>query len=141
MRIPLMRELPEELLSFIWELVPGHVRALVDKTNYRFYHSQLYDLIPKRSRSALHRDLIRHDCSFVMRIILKEQLKSLSSYKRYNYQSMTHRSYLDFLYYWAQHTGASRCSVVIRNSIDVPAFGVNRPKNNRTKGTRWTSLT
>ena len=141
MRIPLMRELPDELLSLIWELVPGDVRALVDKNNYRVYHSHLYDRIPVRSRLALHRDLIRHDCSFVMKMILEEQLHSLGSFKRYSYQSMVHRSYLDFLHYWAQHEGASRCCALIRSSMGVPAFGANRPKNNRTKGTRWTSST
>jgi len=141
MRISLMHELPDELVKLIWNYVPEHLRALVDKSNYKTFHSHLYELIPERSRSALHRDLIRHDCSFVMTTILQEQFHTLSLYKRYNYQSMVHRSYLDFLHYLAQHSGASRCSLVIRDSMDLSAFGANRPKNNRTKGTRWTNLT
>ena len=139
MRLSLFRLLPDELIGLIWEKIPLASKAWLSRDFFARYHPMLYSRIQSRARLSMHREMVRTDASFVMRRILSEQGKGMLVERNYRFNVTTYPTYIQFLLEWGQRNGATRCVEMIQEFRRNSGLGTNRPKNNRTKGTRWSN--
>ena len=87
----------------------------------------------------MHRELVRTDSVFVLKRILSEQGRTMLVERCYRFNVTTYPTYIQFLLDWGQRNGATRCVEAIQEFRRNSGMRTNRPKNNRTKGTRWSN--
>jgi hypothetical protein len=139
MRIELFRLLPCELIQLIWDKLSTECKATLNVGLYQTHHQHLYRSIDPRMLCSMHREVVRTDSAFVLKRILSEDGVVMVGRKGYRYGNSVFASYMAFLLDQARKHSADRCVLAIREYCESSGMRTNLPKNNRTKGTRWSN--
>ena len=139
MRIELFRLLPYELVQLIWDKLSTECKATLSVGLYDTHHANLYRSIDPRMLYSMHREVVRTDSAFVLKRILSEDGATIAGRRDYRYGASVFGTYMAFLLDQARRHGANRCVLAIREYCESSGMRTNLPKNNRTKGTRWSN--
>lgn len=126
--------IPPELLICIWEFFPIEIKMWTNKKYYLQYHHTL--VIPRYE--GFIRMIIRNNYSFLYKIHMKEQYSKWLGMKRFFYDGILFRNYLDFQVEYARRNKAKQIENIIIENRDE-CYNKKQNKTNRFKYCKWTN--
>ena len=132
-------DLPFELLQYkIMPHLTPEILVWLTRENYVEHHSVVRKMIPGRDYEAYIRDMVRHDCAFVMAQLVKEHSQRWTKPQRYKFAGKSYPSFLRFLIEYAKESKAKHVSRVLESVSDD---NVRRKGHKRiiTTSNRWTN--
>lgn len=131
--------LPSELLQYkIMPHLTPEVLVWLTRENYLKHHSVVRQLVPGRDYEAYVRDMVRHDCTFVMTQLVNEHATGWAKPRRYKFGGKSYPSFLRFLFEYAKESGANRVVALLESIPDDNVRGKGH-KRIITTSNRWTN--
>ena len=132
-------DLPSELLQYkIMPHLTPEILVWLTRENYLKYHSVVRQMVPGRDYEAYIRDMVRHDCAFVMTQLVKEHAKRWTKPQRYKFAGKSYPSFLRFLIEYAKESNAKRVHAILESIPDDNVRGKGH-KRIITTTNRWTN--
>lgn len=132
-----IKNLPEVLVDIIYEYVPMKTKIFLNKTNYIDNHYMIKSFIDKRQYENYVRCMIRRDNSFVLNLIINENIHIWSRLRKFLYRGYIYRTYIFFLYDYCIDNESSRCKQLIENLIEKLGLSKNEHKKNVVRYIKW----
>ena len=100
--------LPDELKRIIFDYIPLTVKQILNKKNYIAIFDIHYNYLKKCICNGIYRRfsfntyierLIKKDCDFIFKLMVKKEIFIWGKKKRYKYKGKNYKNYILFLKY------------------------------------------
>ena len=123
-----INKLPDVLINEIYCFIPKSTLLLTNKTHYRIEHPYIYNHIIKNKLEHYIRAMVKQDNDFVLHHILLDRCVMWIEIKDYYYEECVYNNYIYFLYVYSIDKKATKCSELIKNTIDKLGLNKNQHK-------------
>jgi len=139
MRLALFKELPDDIIEVVWELLDNHAKILLNRELFLEYNYSCYNKMSIHNKYSYDRVMIRNDDSFIFKNLLDNHGKLWVSNKKYAYNNQIHNNYLYFLLCLIYENNSSKCNEIMTNFLNKEGLSKNLYKKYRTKNIRWSN--
>lgn len=135
-----INHLSQDVIGVIKSFLPPSTLVWLNASNYDKYNYVIKDLIAEDRFEDYIRDMVRHDNSFVLEHIVRENIERWVKLKRWRYKNMIFSDYLHFIYNYSIETESHKSRKLI-DTIATEVFGKKWHKKNgiRYIRTKWMS--
>ena len=119
-----INNLPDELKRLIFEFIQIKVKIILNKFFYislfdKHYiylkHSICNGIYRKFSFNTYIERLIKNDCNFIFKLMIKKEIFIWGNKKRYKYKGKNYKNYISFLKYLCIKNESNRCYNIIKD--------------------------
>jgi hypothetical protein len=128
-------ELPEEIISKIFDYIPRQKLIYVNSTYYKLYHYLLKSHIPVYESYV--RDMIRKDNYFVFERLIRENIEGWIKNRQYRYKDMVFSNYIYFVLHFCVENNSERCRNILIEELSKRNLCRNLHKKNIIKYIKW----
>jgi len=128
-------DLPNEIIKYIKEFIPGEYLVFVNSMYYNLYHHTLKKRIKLYGNYV--RDVIRRDNEFVFEIIIRENVELWLKNKQYIYKNMIFNNYIYFVMNYCIENNSDRCREILNCYLSKGHLCRNLHKKNVVKYIKW----
>ena len=124
--------LPEDI--FVCNIIPylrPTIKVWLSTTYYEKYHYIIKPLIPSNYYDSYVRDMIRHDCHYVLKQLLNENFEKWIKWKNYNFKNCVYTTYISFLLDYSCLHNSTKCKDMVYFFIEKSNVTKKEHKNNK----------
>jgi hypothetical protein len=129
--------LPEEIISKIFDYIPRQKLIFLNSTYYNLYHYLLKRHIPVYESYV--RNMIRRDNYFVFERILRENIDNWIKNRQYRYKNMVFSNYIYFVLHFCIENNSEKCRNILMEELSKRDLCRNLHKKNIIKYIKWNS--
>jgi hypothetical protein len=129
--------LPEEIISKIFDYIPRHKLVFINSRYYKLYHYLLRNYIPVYESYV--RNMIRRDSYYVFESLIRENIDNWIKNRQYRYKNMVFSNYIYFVLYFCIENNSEKCRNILMEELSKRDLCRNLHKKNIIKYIKWNS--
>jgi hypothetical protein len=112
-----INKLPFELINIIFSYLPDISKLRLNKYYYQKYHPMIMSIIKKGQCESYVRCMVRQDNDFIIKHLIRENLKRWINIYNYYYENYDFNNYLIFLKYYCYENESLKCCKEINDYL------------------------